>query len=122
MVSAERLERHRAIAAALEAISDEELAAWIAASEPLRRDGYASLALPGDGTPLFVKLLSLTGLELKPQHWSSTANCFGLSPSYGYRIGSAGFGVRRELETHAIAIAWSPSRDRCFTRRGGRLL
>ena len=106
MVSAERLERHRAIVAALEAISDEELAAWLTASEPLRRDGHASLMLPGDGTPLFVKLLSLTELELKPQHWLSTANCFGLPPSYGHRIGSAGFGVRRELDTHAIANGW----------------
>jgi hypothetical protein len=106
VVPAQRLERHRAIAAALEAIGDEVLAAWIAASEPLRRDGYASLTLPGDGTALFVKLLSLTDLELKPRHWSSTANHFGLPPSYGYRIGSAGFGVRRELETHAIANGW----------------
>ena len=112
VVPAERLERHRAIAAALEAISDEELAAWIAASELLRRDGYASLSLPGDGTPLFVKLLPLTELELKPQHWTSTANCFGLPPSYGYRIGSAGFGVRRELDTHAIANGWVVAGER----------
>ena len=97
MVSAERLERHRAIAAALEAISDEELVAWIAASEPLRHDGHASLTLPGDDLPLFVKLLSVTELELKPQNWPSTANCFGLPPSYGYRIGSAGFGVQARV-------------------------
>ncbi|MEQ8992647.1 MAG: serine/threonine-protein kinase [Pseudomonadales bacterium] len=112
MVPAERLERHRVIAAALEAIGDDELAAWIGASEPLRRDGYASLALPDDGTPLFVKLLSLTELEREPRHWPSTANCFGLPPSYGYRIGSTGFGVRRELETHAIANGWVVAGER----------
>ena len=112
MVPTERLERHRAIAAALEAIGDEELAGWLGASEPLRLGGCALLTLPGDGTPLFVKLLSLTDLELKPHHWPSTANCFGLPPSYGYRIGSAGFGVRRELETHAIANGWVVAGER----------
>lgn len=106
VVPEKRLERHQAIAAALDAVEDEELTAWIDASEPLRCDGYALLTLPGDGTPVFVKLLSLTDLELKPHHWPSTANCFGLPPSYGYRIGVSGFGVRRELEAHAIANGW----------------
>jgi hypothetical protein len=104
--AAERRERHLAIAAALDATCDEAMLAWLGASESLRSDGSALLTLPGDGTPLFVKLLPLTDLECEPKHWRSTANCFGLPPSYGYRIGGAGFGVRRELETHAIANRW----------------
>lgn len=112
MISAKRLERHRAIAAALESIGDEELAGWLGASETLRCGGFASLTLPGNGMPLFVKLLSLTDLELKPHHWLSTGNYFGLPPYYGYRIGGAGFGVGRELGTHAIANGWVVTGER----------
>ncbi len=112
VISVERLERHKVIAAALEAIDDEELEAWLWACESLHRDGFAVLTLPGEGTPLFVKLLTLTDLEREPHHWPSTANCFGLPPYYGYRIGGAGFGVRRELETHAIANAWVVAGER----------
>jgi hypothetical protein len=103
---AERRERHLAIAASLGATCEEAMVAWLGASESLRSNGSAVVTLPGDGTPLFVKLLSLTDLECEPKHWRSTANCFGLPPSYGYRIGSAGFGVRRELESHEIANRW----------------
>ncbi|MEM9068949.1 MAG: hypothetical protein AAGE52_10600 [Myxococcota bacterium] len=101
----ERIDQHTFVAAALDALSDEEVAAWLGASEPLRRDGNALLALPG-GDQVFVKLLALTDLEQEPPHWPSTANCFGLPPYYGYRIGGAGFGVRRELEAHAMANEW----------------
>lgn len=106
MIPEERLERHRAIAAALDAIGDGALAAWLGASGPLGRDGFASLTPPVGGPPLFVKLLPVTELELEPRHWLSTANYFGLPPYYNRRIGGAGFGVGRELETHAMANRW----------------
>lgn len=112
MTPEERLDRHRAIAAALEAIGDEDLAEWLGASEPLRRDGFARLTLPGGGSPAFVKLLPVTDLELEPHNWLSTANCFGLPPCYGYRIGAAGFGVRRELGAHEIANRWVVAGER----------
>lgn len=106
MFRAERREHNDAISAALKAINDGDLTALLGMSEPLRRDGFALMALPGVGTPLFVKLLSLTNLELRPDSWLSTKNIFGLPPSYGYRIGGAGFGVRRELEAHGLVNNW----------------
>ena len=102
MTPEERLDRHRAIAAALEAIGDEDLAEWLGASEPLRRDGFARLTLPGGGSPAFVKLLPVTDLELEPHNWLSTANCFGLTHCYGYVSG------RR---ASAYGASWGPMRS-----------
>lgn len=108
----ERIERHAAIAEQLAALGDDAMTAWLGACEPLRQDGFASLTIPGGDAPVFVKLLSLTALEREPQHWSSTANCFDLPPYYGYRIGGAGFGARRELTMHELANDWVTSGER----------
>lgn len=92
MTPEERLDRHRAIAAALEAIGDEDLAEWLGASEPLRRDGFARLTLPGGGSPAFVKLLPVTDLELEPHNWLSGEL---LRPAALLRLPYRGGGLRR---------------------------
>ena len=53
---------------------------------------------------LFVKRVPLT--ELESQHPFSTKNHFDLPSYYNYGVGSAGFGVYRELLTHIKTTNW----------------
>ncbi len=63
-----------------------------------------------DGVPVFVKEIPLTDLEkANPQ---STKNLFNLPTFFQYGIGSAGFGVWRELASHQMANDWV-LRDEC---------
>jgi hypothetical protein len=57
-----------------------------------------------NGTTVFVKRVPLTDVELA--HPSSTRNMFRLPGYYNYGVGSAGFGVFRELTTHEKATQW----------------
>src|SRR5437867_1786265 len=50
------------------------------------------------GTPVFVKRIPVTDLEL--EHRYSPRNLYRLPTFYHYGIGSAGFGVFRELLAH----------------------
>jgi hypothetical protein len=56
------------------------------------------------GTPVFVKLLPVTNLEL--DHQGSTRNLFNLPVTYNYGVGSAGFGSARELAAHLKTTRW----------------
>jgi len=64
------------------------------------------MSWPGSSTPVFVKLLTLTALELQPEHRHSTANYFQLPVYYHYRLGGSGHGTWRELEAHRITNEW----------------
>ena len=98
-----RVERHRAIASELQQASDDDLlAALLAAGLSPRGRGVLDVA----GREVFVKLLPLTALELRPEHRDTTANVFDLPTFYQYRIGSFGFGAWRELEMHRHANEW----------------
>ena len=66
--------------------------------------GASSPAMLPDGSPVFVKRLPLTDLEHR--HGHSTRNLFRLPLIYQYGVGSAGFGVWRELATHAKTTGW----------------
>lgn len=59
-----------------------------------------------DGTPVFVKLLPLSELELRQENGLSTANLFELPGYFQYGIGSAGFGAWRELAAQQMASDW----------------
>jgi hypothetical protein len=68
--------------------------------------GGSTLTLTLDGIQVFAKRVRLTDLERRPEHLQSTANLFGLPTHYQRNVGSAGFGVWRELAAHALANSW----------------
>ncbi|MEU8612640.1 hypothetical protein AB0C29_32080, partial [Actinoplanes sp. NPDC048791] len=102
-----RLDRHRAVAAALTGLDDDELAARVDAATPLGVGiGGRTARLDVAGVPVFVKRIPLTDLERRPGHLGSTANVFGLPTCYQYGVGSTGFGAWRELATHHTTTQW----------------
>jgi hypothetical protein len=101
----DRIEHHRAIAAELQAATDDELVRRLAGT-PLSPRGHGVLPMPRSNAQIFLKLLPLTDLELQPEHRQSTANIFGLPTYYQYRLGGFGFGSWRELEVHRLTNEW----------------
>ena len=87
-----------ALADRLAAMSQEELRA-IAPDVATGMWG-ASGATTVDGTPVFVKRVPLTDIEAAAPY--STRNHFRLPAYYSYGVGSAGFGVWRELAMHEL--------------------
>lgn len=101
-----RRARFHALARALALCSDAQLQQHLATAEPLGSGiGGRTLRWHFEGQPVFVKLIRLTALELRPEHRHSTANLFGLPPWYQRNVGSAGFGAWRELAAHQLANA-----------------
>ena len=111
-----RLERFASISATLALLSSQELARMVDDAEPLGSGiGGSTLTLNIDGHPVFAKRVRLTDLERRPEHLMSTANLFGLPPHYQRNVGSAGFGVWRELAAHQMANSWVLSQQLdCF--------
>ncbi|WP_459802651.1 BUD32 family EKC/KEOPS complex subunit [Herbidospora sp. RD11066] len=68
--------------------------------------GGRSATLDIEGTPVFVKRVPLTDLEMRPENVRSTANLFGLPAFYHYGLGSAGFSAWRELAVHEMTTGW----------------
>ncbi|WP_433720566.1 hypothetical protein ACQP2Y_36010 [Actinoplanes sp. CA-051413] len=102
-----RLDRHRAVAAALTGLDDDELATRVDTATPLGVGiGGRTARLDVAGVPVFVKRIPLTDLERRPGHLGSTANLFGLPTCYQYGVGSTGFGAWRELATHHTTTQW----------------
>jgi hypothetical protein len=62
--------------------------------------------------PIFVKKIPLTEIERLPQNRMSTKNLFSLPTFYQYGVGSAGFGVWRELAAHTMSTNWV-LKDKC---------
>jgi len=79
----------------LSGLSDEQLQA---ASETLPGVWGASGPATVGGATVFVKRVPLTEVEAANPY--STRNHFGLPMYYSYGVGSAGFGVWRELALH----------------------
>jgi hypothetical protein len=100
-----RLARHAAMSARLASLDDDRLTALLAAA-PAGRAGIAgpSTTVTVDGVPVFAKQVPLTDLER--EHPGSTANLFDLPTVYQYGLGSAGFGVARELAAHTMTTDW----------------
>ncbi len=88
-------------------LSDDDVRALLESdSAPTVGFGGITSTAVVDGVPVFVKRVPLTDLERRPENVGSTANLFGLPTFYQYGIGSAGFGVWRELAVHAMTTQW----------------
>ena len=99
-----RRDVHAELRAALSACDDDAFRSLVFASVPTWRAWGASHVLSVNGKAVFVKRVPLTDVELaRPL---STRNLFRLPGYYSYGVGSAGFGVFRELATHEKATEW----------------
>lgn len=99
---------HSSVSTSLALRSDRRLGELVAAAVPLGSGiGGTSALLEVDGTPVFVKRVPLTDLELRPEHARSTANLFGLPTFCQYGVGGTpGFGTWRELAVHTMTTNW----------------
>ncbi|WP_245657774.1 protein kinase family protein [Herbidospora mongoliensis] len=96
----------------LSELSDHELADRVrTATAHDAGIGGRSATLDVDGTPVFVKRVPLTDLEMRPGNARSTANLFDLPAFYHYGLGSAGFGAWRELAVHEMTTGWVRAGD-----------
>ncbi len=68
--------------------------------------GGTSALLEICGKKIFIKKIRITDIERRPENIMSTRNIFELPLYYQYGIGSAGFGVWRELATHVMTTNW----------------
>ncbi|EST37691.1 hypothetical protein N566_11640 [Streptomycetaceae bacterium MP113-05] len=103
-----RVSTYATVGTRLSLLSDRRLAGLVkAAPEVGTGIGGRSAALNVEGTPVFVKRVPLTDVELQPAHVRSTANLFGLPVYYQYGAGSVGFGAWRELAAHVMTTAWA---------------
>ncbi len=104
---AARLAGYGTVSTRLSLLSDHRLGEVVAAAAPLGSGiGGRSAELDVDGTPVFVKRIPLTDIELRPENVRSTANVFELPMFYQYGVGSAGFGAWRELAVHTMTTNW----------------
>ncbi|MCX2949060.1 hypothetical protein [Lentzea sp. NEAU-D7] len=101
---------HSAVSAALSRLSDGELGDLLDRAEPgVAGIGGPTALLDVAGTPVFVKRVPLTELELRPENVRSTANLYDLPMHAHYGvglIGAAGFGAWRELAVHVMTTEW----------------
>ncbi|MDH6109040.1 hypothetical protein P3T36_006037 [Kitasatospora sp. MAP12-15] len=102
-----RTAAHLAASTHLALLSDRRLVELLAGATPLGKGiGGSSARLEVAGLPVFVKQIPVTELELRPENLRSTANVFELPGFYQYGVGSAGFGVWRELAVHLMTTNW----------------
>lgn len=105
-----RLAAHGAVSAALARHGDRALLELVDSAAPIGSGiGGKSTLLEIAGTPVFVKRVPLTDLEVRPPHLRSTANLFELPDFCHYgvgAIGGPGFGAWRELAVHTMTTEW----------------
>jgi hypothetical protein len=98
-----RLARYSTVSTALALLSDRRLGKLVDDAPRIGSGiGGTSVLLELEGMPVFAKLIPLTDLESQPENIMSTANLFKLPLFYQYGLGSAGFGVWRELAAHIM--------------------
>ncbi|MEV2272740.1 protein kinase family protein [Nonomuraea africana] len=104
---ARRLAAHSTVSTHLSLLSDRRLGALVDGATALGTGiGGTSALLEIEGVKVFVKRVPLTDLERRPENVRSTANLFDLPCFYQYGVGSAGFGVWRELAVHTMTTNW----------------
>ncbi|WP_129788315.1 protein kinase family protein [Promicromonospora panici] len=105
-----RLAAHGAVSTALSLCSDRRLRGLVDAGTPIGFGiGGKTVLLEVEGTPVFVKQVRLTDLELRPENVRSTADLFGLPVFCHYgvgTIGGPGNGGWRELAVHTMTTNW----------------
>lgn len=101
-----RLASYNTVANKLSCLSDQQIAKLLS-DDTTWSSGYGKTAtIAIDGVKVFVKKIPLTDLELEQKNLRSTANIFNLPLFYQYGVGSAGFGVFRELAALIMASNW----------------
>lgn len=109
---ARRVSAYAGVGARLSLLSDHRLGDAVAAAPVLGSGiGGRRAEMDVDGTPVFVKRVPLTDVELRPEHVRSTANLFDLPLFYQYGMGSTGFGAWRELAAHIMTTGWALSNE-----------
>lgn len=105
-----RLAAHGAASTALSLCSDRRLRELVDAATPIGSGiGGRTVLLDVEGTPVFVKQVRLTDLELLPENVRSTADLFELPIFCHYgvgTIGGPGFGAWRELAAQIMTTNW----------------
>ena len=105
--TAARLTTYSAISTELALLSDQHLLALLEKAEPLGSSICgATFLLKIKETPVFVKKIRVTDIEMQPNNVMSTANLFDLPTYFQYGIGSQGFGAWRELAVHTMTTNW----------------
>lgn len=103
----QRIATYNAVATELELLSDYRIVELLENATPIGTSiGGTSALLEISGKKIFVKKIRLTDIERQPENRMSTRNIFELPLYYQYGIGSAGFGVWRELATHTMTTNW----------------
>ncbi|WP_238598408.1 hypothetical protein [Saccharothrix sp. ALI-22-I] len=100
-----RVAGYRDVSAALAALDDRRLRQLLDAA-PVVHTGFGGTAVRLEiaGRPVFAKRVPLTAIERRNE--GSTANLFALPAHYQFGVGSAGFGVWRELAAHLATTEW----------------
>lgn len=103
----QRIKNYEFVATNLACLSNENLVHILADATLVHAGiGGKSALIYRNGIPVFVKKIPLTDIEQFPQNVQSTANIFDLPLYYQYGVGSAGFGVWRELAAHIMTTNW----------------
>tara|TARA_R110000868_G_scaffold180024_2_gene420525 strand:- start:1705 stop:2676 length:972 start_codon:yes stop_codon:yes gene_type:complete len=88
-------------------MSDEEIQNILMDSKNIRYGiGGSSQKIKFKNDLVFVKKIPVSNFELSYIDSMSTANIFNLPMYYHYGVGSLGFSVWRELETHLLTTKW----------------
>jgi hypothetical protein len=104
---ANRITTYGTLATELALLSDQRLTELLENARSIGTSiGGTSALLEIGGKKIFVKKIRLTDIERHPENIMSTRNIFGLPLYYQYGIGSAGFGVWRELAIHTMTTNW----------------
>lgn len=111
MTHSERTALFTQISTALALQGDQELTRLVDGAEQLASGiGGTTLAFEIEGCRVFAKRLRLTDLERRPENRMSTRNLFELPTFCQRNVGSAGFGVWRELAANVMTTDWALSR------------
>lgn len=103
----ERIKKYNVVSTNLACLSNEYLMHAMADAKAMHEGiGGKSSLIQIDEIPVFIKKIPITDMERLPLHFMSTANIFNLPLHYQYGVGSAGFGVWRELVTHIMTTNW----------------
>lgn len=94
---------YSSLSAAISGMDDAQLLALLDAGESNAGWGRKQ-TVEIDGRAVFVKRVPVTDLEM--EHEFSTRNLYELPLFYQYGVGSAGFGVFRELAMHVKTTEW----------------
>ncbi len=103
---AARKKIYQGVAGFLEKYTDNELEQFLKQGEAVNGSYGECKKIIVNGAEVFVKQVPLTDIEALPENIRSTRNHFNLPTYYQYGIGSAGFGVWRELEAHIMTTQW----------------